>query len=249
MSTLISYPLDAFRVRILFGVPKTKNLMNGIIFTFLFSVFKQGLVWPIQKDFQEYVKLSGQFENEFLGIIVSGTIGNLIPSILFNPFNIIKVRYMETHEKQSFFQITKNIYIQEGIKAFSKGLIPTLLRDGIWGMIYFPVFSYLQEVNSKINQEKTFFSLISATTTAASLATIFSSLFDGVRLHQQRSIDPQIGYHHSFWSGLKIAITPNKNNFMATLTGIIRVVISTVMGHLTYLKISKQINNSSHSNK
>lgn len=88
--------------------------MNGIIFTFLFSVFKQGLVWPIQKDFQvfynffyiifiiiqEYVKLSGQFENEFLGIIVSGTIGNLIPSILFNPFNIIKVRYMETHEKQ-----------------------------------------------------------------------------------------------------------------------------------------------------
>eukprot|EP01119_Soliformovum_irregulare_P020610 TRINITY_DN6705_c0_g1_i2.p1 TRINITY_DN6705_c0_g1~~TRINITY_DN6705_c0_g1_i2.p1 ORF type:complete len:106 (-),score=8.84 TRINITY_DN6705_c0_g1_i2:24-341(-) len=55
VSTITGYPLDAIRVRMIFH-SSTSNITNGFAFSFLYSIGKNGLVWPIQKTLQDSVK-------------------------------------------------------------------------------------------------------------------------------------------------------------------------------------------------
>lgn len=92
--------------------------------------------------------------------LVSGAIGNVIPGVLFNPANVIKVRYMEVtliccqwvakltkkdpKTTRTVHQMITHVYQTEGLGAFKKGLGATLLRDSIWGMVYFPLYTYVR---------------------------------------------------------------------------------------------------------
>jgi len=119
-------------VRFLFGA-SPRNIGNGFAFTLGYNVLKSGLVWPVQKNVQDYVKsqniegtvvsscsppidaLSGVKGGKrplgvtvlrpssspsillmslisigIKGTIISGAVGNVIPGILMNPFNVIK---------------------------------------------------------------------------------------------------------------------------------------------------------------
>jgi len=140
VSTTIGYPLDVARVRFLFG-QSTKAMFQGFTFSFLYSIGKSGLVWPIQKNIHEYIERTYQGPTAHL---FSGAVGNVIPGIIFNPCNVIKVRYMESSKKTTFREILASIR-QEGTYAvFTKGFVATVIRDATWGLIYFPLFTYIK---------------------------------------------------------------------------------------------------------
>jgi len=232
-STMIAYPLDVARVRILFGA-SIKNITNGMGFTIAFSIVKQGLVWPLQKTLHNYVEK--QHFTGLAGILVSGAIGNVIPGIVCNPGNVIKVRYMESHKAITLREICKDIIKNEGWLVFKQGIEATILRDALWGSVYFPVFTYFKRFLDKKSKNELLVNM-TCSSTAAATATTLSSVLDGIRLWQMKSAGRE--GHHSFIQGLKLVLKPTRSNFLATFTGVLRVTISTMLGHLTYLYAMK----------
>jgi len=243
VSTTIGYPLDVARVRYLFG-SNTKNLSNGMAFAFLYSIGKSGLVWPLQKDMHE--KIERHFPGK-VGTILSGAFGNVVPGVIFNPCNVIKVRYMESSDKTTLRQILQHIRTQEGFGVFKKGIVATVLRDSIWGMLYFSTFSHLKTTlyPVKKNQRAEIMSTMTASAVAASTSTFLTSFLDAARLFQQKSVDARTKNYYSFWSGLKMAFIPSQRNFLSILTGVGRVTITTVFGHLTFLAITSTLTSKS----
>jgi len=76
-----------------------------------------------------------------------------------------------------------------------------------------------------------------ASAIAACSSTLVTSFLDGARLFQQKSRDPKTG-HASLPGALKMAIHPSRRNLLSVMSGVGRVAITTVFGHITFLKIS-----------
>jgi len=248
VSTSAGYPLDVVRVRLLFKQSAITNLGSGFTFAFLVSIGKAGLVWPLQKTIQDSIRNNSGLQNELAIKFLSGACGNVIPGILFNPANVVKVRYMEdSRTNKSLHEIVSHIYHTEGWTAFKKGLGATLLRDSVWGMVYFPLYTAIRRKFSQ-NPSKDFWMNTSASAIAAGLSTLLTSSLDGARLFEQKTAHPEKG-GHTFLKGLKMVIKPTWNNFGGTMFGVIRVTITTVLGHVTFMEIMKQLEDEEFSGK
>eukprot|EP01098_Paradermamoeba_levis_P007689 TRINITY_DN3204_c0_g3_i1.p1 TRINITY_DN3204_c0_g3~~TRINITY_DN3204_c0_g3_i1.p1 ORF type:complete len:314 (-),score=77.07 TRINITY_DN3204_c0_g3_i1:559-1428(-) len=192
VSTMMGYPIDALRVRLLFGT-SPKNIMNGIVFNTIYSTLKSGLVWPLQKTLEtafnqrktdqlqkknssssssssaptsassstvSSTSTSSPSENSIshhhlTSTVLAGIIGNSIPGLLCNPANVIKVRYMECEAKKTLSQIIRQMYHEDGLSVFKKGILATLLRDSTWGLLYFPIYAKMREITSKNSDSST----------------------------------------------------------------------------------------------
>lgn len=240
VSTSAGYPLDVIRVRLLFHKAATLNMSRGIGFAFGVSVCKSGLVWPLQKSIQEYVEKKSGIQSELGLKFISGMFGNVLPGILFNPANVVKVRFMEDpNTNKKLRSIVSHMYHQEGFSAFKKGIIPTLARDSLWGMVYFPLFTEIRNHFPKSDDQRKDFALnTSCAAMAAGLATLLTSSLDGVRLFEQKTHN-SISGTHSFWMTLKKVLKPTWNNFGGTMSGVFRVAITTALGHVTFMEIMK----------
>ena len=110
------------------------------------------------------------------------------------------------------------------------------MRDGAWGIVYFPTYEKIREQLYK-NKEKEIEILREcvAMSTSASVATLSSSLFDAIRLHQQREHSPSLKRGHTFNEGFRMSIRPNFPNLFSTVSGIMRVSVTVTLGHLSYL--------------
>lgn len=223
-----------------------RNLTNGLGFTFAFSIVKSGFVWPIQNQLQKQIdKQSLVSIPSWLQPVVSGAIGNVIPGILCNPANLIKVRYMETSvQPQSAFKIVRGIIKNEGIGAFRRGLFTTLLRDFVWGMLYFPLFfrinnslassPYFRASNDKEMGRLKLQQFLLASSLSASLSTLGSSVLDGIRLYEMKKPTTTTKNGLTFLQGMKHVLKPTKQNILSTAIGVTRVSITTTLGHLTF---------------
>jgi len=229
------YPLDAIRIRMIFHT-STANMFNGFTFSFLYSIGKNGLVWPIQRTLQDNAK--ERFgENGVASTIVTGAIGNVIPGFIFNPCNVIKVRLMESGTKKPLVEVVRHMYQNEGFAAFTKGVGATLARDAVWGSLYFPVYTHLKGVFPS-NSESDLFYTTTSSALAAGTATMVSSFLDGARLFEQHTADAG-KKSLTFMEGFKRATQINRWNALATASGVIRVTFTTVLGHITFLQVIK----------
>eukprot|EP01128_Nolandella_sp_AFSM9_P007045 TRINITY_DN375_c4_g1_i1.p1 TRINITY_DN375_c4_g1~~TRINITY_DN375_c4_g1_i1.p1 ORF type:complete len:286 (-),score=33.28 TRINITY_DN375_c4_g1_i1:90-947(-) len=241
LSAATGYPLDAARVRFLFG-SKMHNLANGFAFSFVYSILKSGLVWPVQRQVKGMVDQLNL--SEWSSLVASGAIGNVLPGIMMNPFNVMKVRLMESHTKYTVRETFHNIRHGEGVHVFARGLSATIIRDFLWGMVYFPLFSAIRKQLKSEDELSTpssrFWTATTAAAGAAATATSLTSFLDSIRLFQMKSVGSS-GTYHSFLDGLRLAIFPSRRNFLATATGVARVTVSTVVGHVTFLYVSKYL--------
>jgi len=236
VSTSAGFPMDVIRVRLLFHKNPFANLGSGFTFVFLVSVGKSGFVWPLQRELQELVTNHSGIENELTIKFISGAIGNVTPGIIFNPLNIIKVRYMEDpNPNKSLHGIVSHMYHNEGFSVFKKGLVATLLRDSIWGMTYFPLQTIVRRNLSK-DPSKDFLMNTLACSSAAGLSTLLTSTLDAARLFAQKTTG-----HYTFWYGLQQATKPTWNNFGGTLFGVMRVSFTTALGHVSFMQLMKWI--------
>lgn len=155
---------------------------------------------------------------------------------------------MENEKDKSFRQIVSKMYRKEGLEVFKKGLAATVLRDFCWGSIYFPLFqSFKTNVFHVPDMEsagkpggptswEVSLQTMKASCSAAALATLATTVLDSARLWEQRTADKDLGAHR-FLAALKLATAPTKRNLFAVLTGLVRVTLSTGIGHLTYVRI------------
>jgi hypothetical protein len=151
---------------------------------------------------------------------------------------------MESTQDKTTSGIIKGILVGEGPKTFLRGIEATIIRDLLWGMLYFPMFEILKtrwkpdedssQASSNLVSMKLFLYQVSTSATAAGFATLLTSVIDGVRLFQMKSVVQ--GKHHSFLQGLRLALIPSQRNFLAVMTGVGRVTVTTVIGHVTYLQ-------------
>jgi len=197
-------------------------------------------VWPLQKTIQDNIKYNSGLQNEFAIKVLSGACGNVIPGIIFNPANVIKVRYMEDpREIKSLKEIVTKMYYNEGLNVFKKGLAATLLRDSCWGMIYFPLYSHVRNKLPK-DPSKDFLMNTSSSAIAAGCSTLVTAWLDSARLFEQKTATTG---SHTFWYGLQKALKPTWNNFGGTMFGVLRVTITTALGHMTFVEILKLLTN------
>jgi len=243
VSTSAGYPLDVIRVRLLFQKSMITNLGSGFVFSFVVSIGKAGLVWPLQKSIQEFIQRESGLHNELTIKLLSGACGNVIPGIIFNPANVIKVRYMEDpRTTKTLREIVTHMQRTEGFSVFKKGLGATLARDSVWGMLYFPLYTVVRRQLSQ-DPSKDFWLNTSSSAFAAGLSTLLTSSLDGARLFEQKTAHPVKGAL-TFWNGLKKVLRPTWHNFGGTMFGVARVTITTVLGHVTFIEILKRLNNS-----
>lgn len=74
---------------------------------------------------------SEMFKNDFINdSITCGVVSGAITQFISHPFDTIKTN-QEYNYKNNFIKTSKNIFIQDGINGFYRGLIPRCLR-GMW---------------------------------------------------------------------------------------------------------------------
>mmetsp|Transcript_3842 Transcript_3842/g.4254 ORF Transcript_3842/g.4254 Transcript_3842/m.4254 type:complete len:266 (-) Transcript_3842:17-814(-) len=232
VSALSGYPLDVLRVRFLFDTPR-RNLFNGATFTICHQLVKAGLVWPIQRSIEDELK---KYPSLPFQAVISGSIGSVVPSVLLNPLNVIKVRYMESHVPLKFNGIWKSLIEKEGLKWLTRGMQVTVVRDLVWGAVYFPTYEYLSKMLQDNEDSSYWMSKVTSMACSAAFATALASGIDAVRLLQMRA-PKKCGNYISLWPAIQAANRPSMRNLRATFIGVLRVTLTTVLSHLTYLKL------------
>lgn len=105
---------------------------------------------------QELEKLDAPPEFQILPELVSGMLAGVITCVAFYPLECMEARLQvsasqksgigETKPKLGLGGIAKQMMAQEGVTAFYKGLLPTLLGSALnWGL-YFGIYEYQNNV-------------------------------------------------------------------------------------------------------
>jgi hypothetical protein len=104
---------------------------------------------------------------------------------------------MENDKDRRFIQIVRKMYEKEGWQVFRKGLAATVLRDFLWGSIYFPLYRYfkmdvfhippLEDLRDATSSQTWSLSLqtMKACCSAAAFATFATSFLDSAILWEQ----------------------------------------------------------------
>lgn len=122
-----------------------------------FSFYK-GILPPILAEtpkratkfftFEQYKKLFlfGADSPTFLTLTFAGLFAGLTEAVVINPFEVVKVQLQAERSKftqqQSTFSKARNIVASGGLgmRGINKGLTATLLRNGVFNMVYFSFY-------------------------------------------------------------------------------------------------------------
>lgn len=216
IQVLAVYPLDVLRVKYFLKGSIDRLLYNGLIFSLLTNILKQGMFYPSQNIFSKTVFK----DHQLIGNILTGTgLG-----IVATPINAIKVPLQLNGDKK-WHQVCSEIYNRFGIKGFFNGVAPTICRDTVWATTYFSLFKIMKEQDHG-NLTSVLFSSIIANSVAYP--------FDGARLYRQN--------HHerkTIIAGFRNSFTLKSNNVKSFLLGNFRATVATCIGHNIYLFLGK----------
>jgi len=105
-----------------------KLLWTGLVPTLWRDVPFSGIYWSLYEHSKKnYFSERNQFRENFL----AGAFAGSVAAILTNPFDVIKTRRQMNIfdiQKVSTFQAAKQIYTEEGINSFFKGILPRAVR-------------------------------------------------------------------------------------------------------------------------
>ena len=80
-------------------------------------------------------------------------------------------------QHKGFLQAVKTLYVNEGIKTFWKGTLPSCMKDGIFAGIYYQLYTSIKNSNSGLSALNNFLSGL----VAGCCATVISHPFEVVR--------------------------------------------------------------------
>lgn len=200
----IMHPLDVVKTRFQFQNSKTTSSYVSIADCFqktiknegFFAIYK-GILPPIIVEtpkraakfftFEQYKNffLMGSFMPTSCALSLAGLFSGLTEALIVNPFEVVKVRLQTDQQKftvqKSSFETAKQIYNEGGLglNGLNRGLTSTLLRHGIWNMVYFGFYHNIKPYIPKTtNKTSEYGYRISAGFVAGVLASSINIPFD-----------------------------------------------------------------------
>ncbi len=232
LSTGVGFPLETMRIRLLLGnqIGQLSTLNRGLSLGLSLSVIKAGGVWPLQEAMKKYLdqhQIGGGYQT-----LVSGGVSNIVPNCLLAPGNIIRVHLMRDRHPQPIFSVAQAIFQKRGILGFYQGVAVTIVRDFVWGTLYFPAVNKIGKAitdhsptTPPLAQEGL------SSFGAAAYATSLTAWIDATRLHVMNKDRVRTD---SLLKIIQHSLVLNRTNILATFLGILRVSLAVTMAHTSY---------------
>ena len=81
--------------------------------------------------------------------VVLGTVARTIAGAVMIPITVLKTRFeSDRYSYQKMSVALREIYLTEGFRGLSCGLVPTLIRDAPFSGIYFMFYTQIKEVSA-----------------------------------------------------------------------------------------------------
>lgn len=174
LSSTIIYPIDVIKTNYQIKPQNIFLLTEKIIKnrTLYAGLSSHLTTYPIFWGVFFYTKQINIYDNNFINSFICGGIA----SFSSNPFFVLKTR--QQINKENYKQMISNIYKNEGIRGFYKGLNSTLINNLKLGL-QFPLYDYFKEKTESI--------LLSGFLSKTISSTLFYPL-DLIRIHQRNSV-------------------------------------------------------------
>jgi len=198
------HPLDVVKTRFQFQSDKTSMKYTTIADCFrktiqnegFLAVYK-GILPPIIVEtpkratkfftFEQYKTLFsfGSSQPSAYSLMIAGLFSGLTEAFVVNPFEVVKVRLQTDTQKfivqRSSFDTAKKIYAEGGFgsNGLNRGLTSTLLRHGIFNMVFFGFYFNIKPFIPKTDSKVVDYGYrISAGFVAGGLASVINIPFD-----------------------------------------------------------------------
>ena len=202
MSSIVGHPFDFVKAQQQSGMYKNslycvKNvvrlhgpigLYKGVVPPLISHMIKR----PYQYTLAEYLKNHYNF-GAYNNFIV-GSITNSTSALLCNPLQVVKVGMETSLNKSTTLQYTYYIFKKNGLKGFYKGIVPTFIKETLFGSIYFGLYYNLRDKYGSSNILNTF--LYSAG--SSSIAWMFIMPIDNIKTNMQKDINSLSSIRNTF---------------------------------------------------
>lgn len=175
IATLVIHPLDVIRTQYQICLssmkPNLSILVKNIMFKQGVSGFYKGslshlmthpVFWSVFFQMKSYKFLI--LDNEMTNNVINNLICGWIASSIANPLFVLKTRkqseILKNNINECHIKLIKNIWQNEGLKGFTKGLGLTIFGTMRLG-IQFPLYDYLMELTDNVFLSSCFSKLIS----------------------------------------------------------------------------------------
>jgi len=181
--------------------PSVARLYRGIASPICAEAPKRAIKFSTNELFKE---MFSPIKNEFLRASMAGASAGFVEAFVNCPFEVVKVRMQPT---ASVYKNTLDATIQtakqEGIFALYKGLVPQLLRNGVWNGVYFGIIAKLKKVLwiPQSKNSELFRNFLSGVI-GGGLATTANTPLDVVKSRMQNAKTGQEGDYRTVWGTL-----------------------------------------------
>jgi len=123
-----------------------KGGINGILKDSISQSFKIGIYFNFDTFYLSNIKKNIEYKKTLVESAVLGGISGTIGTIINNPIDVVQTRLQSDYNKKytSIIDCYKQIYNEEGIKAFTKGLNYRIIRTFPGMAIYMTVFEQVK---------------------------------------------------------------------------------------------------------
>ncbi len=183
IAEILTLPIDTIKVHIQAHQPITTRQairqiagqppsLRGFYGAFTPSLLRQTIYTGTRLSLYEHMTNTTNItylpptNNFYYKMVLGGTCG-LVGSLLTNPIDVIKTNSQATLTKTTNLSIARDIYYQEGLTGFYKGLRQTAQRSIMISSLQLPIFFTLQEKMETLNLKK----YLTTSTTISSLTT------------------------------------------------------------------------------
>jgi solute carrier family 25 (mitochondrial carnitine/acylcarnitine transporter), member 20/29 len=185
--TITGYPFDLVKARLQTGLYNSswsclkgtvKNegffgLYRGAVMPWLSHTLKRPIQYPASEYLKRYTTTESQSKNTCLNYLIGGATGIISP-ILGTPLQVVKISMqtsipksipmydlkstivLDNGNKNSFEYIKYN-YKKNGIRGFYRGLVPTIIKDTVFGASFLGTYYTLRDINGHDTLYKNFF--------------------------------------------------------------------------------------------
>ncbi|CDW72899.1 solute carrier family 25 (mitochondrial carrier peroxisomal membrane 34kda) member 17 [Stylonychia lemnae] len=167
------------------------SLYKGLSSALIGTVFSYGIYFWWYRFFKNFFKLVlKRTELSDLDITIITTIAGVVNSFLTSPIWFINARMATSKDKKGLIQTILEIYKTEGISAFYKGVLPSMILV-LNPIINFVVYENLKKILLKNEFSLNLIQLLLISSVAKTIATIFTYPILTVRVKLQTNKEEQ----------------------------------------------------------
>ena len=156
--TLVGFPFDTIKVKMQSKMYPTnlkcvseiwkkegiQGYYKGGSMPFISHLLKRPIQFAFLEPAKEYFKKNYKLSNIYLYNYLIGGVSGPLGSLFGTPLQVVKIR-SQTHHI-STVDIVKDVWKQRGLSGFYRGLLPTMMKDTLFGASFIGHYYTLRDV-------------------------------------------------------------------------------------------------------